>query len=89
MYSFFCLCLLTIPYSLNFVKEKPFPSTPIKIEIDSTLLIDLATKQNKMFIDSIILKTFIMLNDKKQQEEKPPPPPTQIIKEGESPVKQK
>lgn len=85
--GFMALCLLMVPFGINYGINKSNQVPPQSVVIDSTLNLNLNSKQNQVFFDSIILKTINMVDNKNDQREKPEPPPTQIIQEGENPIK--
>ena len=82
--AFLTMCILTISFGINFGLQNTKQKIQ-KVEIDSTLNINLQSKQNQIFIDSLINKTIKMANEKEKKVEKPTPPPTQIIQEGKDP----
>jgi hypothetical protein len=84
IFSFLMMCGLTLPFGINYGLHDSNPKIQ-KIEIDSTLNINLQSKQNQIFIDSLIKTAKIMASEKENKLEKPTPPPTQIIKEGKDP----
>ena len=86
--AFFTMCILTISFGINFGLQNTKPKIQ-KVEIDSTLNINLQSKQNQIFIDSLINKTIKMVNEKEKKVVKPTPPPTQIIQEGKDPKQPK
>lgn len=65
--AFLTMCVLTIPFGVNFGLQNTKPKVQ-KIEVDSTLNVNLQSKQNQIFIDSLIIK--INKNGRKGQEGK-------------------
>jgi len=82
--TFLTMCILTIPFGINFGLQNTKPKIQ-KVEIDSTLNINLQSKQNEIFINNLINKSIKMTDEKEEKVEKPTPPPTQIIQEGKDP----
>jgi hypothetical protein len=82
--TFLVLCVLTIPFGVNFSIKKAKPNIQ-NISIDSTLNVNLKTKQNQSLIDSAIIKLYKMEEENEKKVEKPLPPPTKMLTEGEKP----
>lgn len=53
--AFLTMCILTIPFGINFGLQNTKPKIQ-KVAIDSTLNVNLQSKQNQIFIDSLIIK---------------------------------
>lgn len=77
--SFFllCLCLFSFGYNFSLKKDKK-----------ENCYLDISSKENRNFIDSIILNHKIMANETNQPPRRPIPPPSQVIKEGQNPKPQ-
>jgi hypothetical protein len=85
IFAFLAVCSLAFPFGVNFGIKKTLPNTQ-KVEIDSSLNINLQTKQNHVFIDSLLNKLNKMADEEKEKKiEKPIPPPTKMLTEGVEP----
>lgn len=78
--SFLFLCLNVFPFSHNLKLSK---------DKKESILIEINSKENRKFVDSIILNYKKMVEDKTQPIPIPTPPPSQLIKEGQDPRKDK
>lgn len=74
--AFLFLCLNLFPFGYNFALKK---------DKNESVLLDLNSKENRNFIDSLILNHQKMAEDKTPPAPKPTPPPSQLIKEGQDP----
>jgi hypothetical protein len=84
IFAFLTMYILTILFGINFgLKNSKLKIE--KVEIDSSLNINLKSDQNQIFLESLIKKSNQMADDKEKKVEKPTPPPTQIIQEGADP----
>lgn len=74
--AFLFLCLNLFPFGYNYALKK---------DKNHSVLLDLNSKENRNFIDSLILNHQTMADDKNPPAPKPTPPPSQLIKEGQDP----
>lgn len=87
IWAFLTICTMIVIFGIDFGYKNT--KTKIqKVDIDSILNINLQTKQNQLFIDSLILKLTKMEETVNVVNVvKPKPPKSQIIKEGADPTK--
>ena len=88
VFAFITICISTIPFGVNFGIKKTLPNIQ-KIEIDSSLNLNLQTKQNFVFLDSLTKKLKNMADEKEKKVEKPIPPATKMLTEGVKPTLEK
>jgi ribosomal protein L12E/L44/L45/RPP1/RPP2 len=83
--TFLTICLLLIAFGIDYGLQNTKQKIQ-KVEIDSTLNVNLNSVKNKIFIDSLINKSINMVNDDKNKKvEKPNAPQTKILQEGKDP----
>ncbi len=84
VFGFISICILTFPFGINFGIKKTLPNIQ-KVQIDSTLNLNLQTKQNLIFLDSLTNKLKNMTGEKDRKVERPIPPATKMLTEGVKP----